>query len=318
MADISRQWQQLIQREFLHIDDGFLETFRAPGSRNKFVAGDPREPSYRYFKLLLFNPARKQSKRFVEAYRALGNRQLGNPLTVKCCGCDIDADYLAAVEEWEFLSDAGALDRARTVIEIGAGFGRTCHTLLTLCPGIKEYIIVDLDPMLRLSSAYLQRAIPGANIRFISNERLADLDSVTPDLVINIDSFQEMPPPVIESYMTGVVQRAKRFYCKNPVAKYLPASVGLPDLDSQRVLDVFTLGYCRDVIDIFSDEDLERARDTFIEAYRPSGYRAAASKPMDLFPYYLHVLYTCGFRKFWRISSGNSDHFACRCSGRLR
>lgn len=301
MADISRQWQQLIQREFLHIDDEFLETFRAPGSRNKFVAGDPREPSYRYFKLLLFNTARKQSKRFFEAYKALGNRHLGNPLTVRCRGCDIDADYLAAVEEWEFLSQAGALDDIRTIVEIGAGFGRTCHALLTLCPGIEEYVIVDLEPMLRLSSAYLQRAIPRAHVRFVSNDRLEDLDSVSPDLVINIDSFQDMPPAVIGSYMTRVVQRAKRFYCKNRVGKYLPASVGLPDPGSWQLMDVFTLGYCQDVIDIFNDEDLRRARETFVKAYCPPArdsvsselrYRVAASKAMDLFPYYLHVLYT--------------------------
>lgn len=292
MADISRQWQELTREEFLHIDDEFLQTFRSPGSSNKFVAWDPFEASSRYFKFLLFNTAQTQSKRFFEAYKAIDNRHVGNPLTVRCRGCDIDADYLAAVEEWEFLSQAGALDGIRIIIEIGAGFGRTCHALLTLCAGIEEYIIVDLEPMLRLSSAYLRRAIPSAKIRFVSHDHLEDLDSVSPDLLINIDSFQEMPPQVIESYMTGVVQRAKRFYCKNPVGKYLPASVGLPDLDSQRVLDVFTLGYCRDVIDIFSDEDLERARDRFIEAYRPSGYRAAASKPMDLFPYYLHVLYT--------------------------
>lgn len=293
MADISRQWQELTREEFLHIDDEFLETFRSPGSSNKFVAWDPFEASSRYFKFLLFNTAQTQSKRFFEAYKTLGNRQLGNPLTVKCCGCDIDADYLAAVEEWEFLSDAGALDRARTVIEIGAGFGRTCHTLLTLCPGIKEYIIVDLDPMLRLSSAYLQRAIPGANIRFISNDRLADLDSVTPDLVINIDSFQEMPPAVISSYMVSIVQRTERFYCKNPVGKYLPETVGLPDRGPRQLMDVFRLGYCQDVVDMFDEEDLRRARDRYVNAYRPApGYKVAVSKVMDLFPYYLHVLYT--------------------------
>ena len=120
-------------------------------------------------------------------------------------------------------------------MEIGAGFGRTCHTLLTLCPAIEEYIIVDLEPMLRLSRAYLQRVVPRANIRFISNSDEKALETLNADLAINIDSFQEMPPAVIAFYMTQVVQRAVRFYCKNPVGKYSPAVVGRPVAGVSRI-----------------------------------------------------------------------------------
>ncbi len=300
MADMSRQWQKLTEDEFGRIDAEVLASFRAPGSKNKFVAWDPFERSSRYFKFLLLSTALRQSQNFFDAYRKIENRHVGSPLTVRCAGCDIDADYLAAVEEWEFLQKSGALSGVSTVVEIGAGFGRTCHTLLTLAPDIESYVIVDLPPMLALSRAYLERAIPGRSVTFISSDDQQRFAGLSPDLVINIDSFQEMPPHVIDGYMTNLVQRAPRFYCKNPVGKYLPASVGRPDLDESQLLDVFKLGYCRNIIDIFNDDELRKAREAFLIAYCPppvtgtsaAAYTVAASHVMDLFPYFQHVLYT--------------------------
>lgn len=290
-AEVSDRWNRITREVFQNINDDFLAGFRRPGRPSyRFVGWDPREHSSRFFKFLLFTTALKQSPAFFQAYARIQNRDIGDPLTIRCRGCDIDADYLAAVEEWEFLTHTRALDRVRTVVEIGAGFGRTCHTLLTLCPAIQAYYIVDLPPMLALSQAYLARAIPGAPVTFVSSDDLAPLDALTSDLVINIDSFQEMPPAAITRYMTRVVRRAPRFYCNNPIGKYLPAIVGLPDSPEAR--EALTLGYCRDVIDIFNDEALEAARETFVTAYCPPEYRVVASRPMDLFPFYLHVLYT--------------------------
>ncbi len=297
MSKVSDQWRKLAAEEFAVVDDTFLDSFRAPGASNKFVAWDPFERSSRYFKFLLFNTASQQSPTFFDAYRAIRQRDVGHPISVRCRGCEVDADYLAAVEEWEFLHNTGALEGTSTVIEIGAGFGRTCHTLLTLCPQIRDYIIIDLEPMLRLSRAYLERVIPGAPVTFIQNDQVARVEAIRPDLVINIDSFQEMPSPVIGSYMEQVVSRGDRFYCKNPVGKYAPPTVGLDDVTPDRLMDVFRLGYCQDVLDIFDDADLTVARERFLEAYQPpsgggGAYRVAASKAMALFPYFLHVLYS--------------------------
>lgn len=298
---VSTQWQTLLREQFLEVDDRFLATFRAPGSNNRFAAWNPFEPSTRYFKSLLFVTAARQSPRFFDAYRRLANRGLGDPLTVRCRGCEIDADYLAAVEEWEFLYDAGVLDKAQTVVEIGAGFGRTCHTLLTLAPAIRRYLIIDLEPMLRLSRAYLRRVVPNAEVTFIAhddNVEIAKIAELRPDLVINIDSFQEMLPQVVDAYMTGVVRHGSHFYCKNPIGKYPPAAVGLSDPGGDVLRDVFSLGLCRDVIDIFDDGALQAARETFVRAYRPppastgTQFRLTASKVMELFPYFQHALYT--------------------------
>ena len=295
-GDVSEQWRKLTRDEFGRIDGTFLDNFRAPSSRNKFVAWDPTEQSNRYFKFLLQTVAKRQSDRFFSAYKQIRNRNVGRPLSVRCNACDIDADYLAAVEEWEFLQVNGALDGVDRVVEIGAGFGRTCHTLLTLHPSIREYVIVDLPAMLELSRAYLARVVPDAPVTFVSSEDGTAIENLQPSLAINIDSFQEMPPPVIASYMTRIVQRARAFYCKNPVGKYLPAAIGRPDLTADQMMDVMKLGRCREVIEIFDTESLAAAHDVYVQAYQPrdadgNAYEVVATKEMDLFPYFVHALY---------------------------
>jgi hypothetical protein len=79
---------------------------------------------------------------------------------------------------------------------------------------------------------------------------------------------------------------------KNPIAKYDPKTIGLTNVDGRTLQDVFSLGYCRDVIDIFNDVALDRARQAYVEAYRPaSNWELLADRPMEMFPYYHHALY---------------------------
>jgi len=77
--------------------------------------------------------------------------------------------------------------------------------------------------MLNLSRRYLQKVAPHLlyRVRFISSNDLAAQEKLRPDLAINIDSFQEMPPSVIDGYMKRIILIAAYFFCKNPVGKYL-------------------------------------------------------------------------------------------------
>jgi hypothetical protein len=279
-----------------------LENFRASGQENKFVAWDPYERSTRYLKFLLYTNAAKQTNEFFEAYRTIKTVNYGNPLHVIYSACNINADYYAAVEEWSFLNSCGGLKGVSSVVEIGAGFGRTCHAILTLSPHIQEYSIVDLDPMLELSRQYLSQAAPEVfdRVRFISSNDIKLHELLEPDLVINIDSFQEMPLSVIDAYMDRIIRKANKFYCKNPVGKYSPEVIGMPQLASEKLLDVFKLGRCTNVIDIFCEQELQNARDEYVSKYFPPPYdkfnefrpyKAMETKVMDLFPYFHHVLY---------------------------
>ncbi len=293
--ETSNLWVNLSQQLFANVDDRFVESFRAPGGANgRLAAWDPFDPTMRYFKLMLFNAARAKPALFFDLYRALGNTSIGQPVTIRAFGCEINIDHLFAVEEFMFISKAIDVTSLSSVVEIGAGFGRTCHALMTLAPSVERYVIVDLPSVLNLSRLILQKVIPEKFSRIVFIDA-TDNDAwrhLSADLAINIDSFQEMPPATIDAYRDRILSRARNVYIKNPIGKYAPQSIGISVDDPSRFHDVFSLGYCRDVIDIFDDEALSVARRAYIEAYRPApDWRVLADESLSMFPYLHHVLY---------------------------
>lgn len=120
----------------------------------------------------------------------------------------------------------------------------------------------------------------------------AKRDALHPDLVINIDSFQEMPKETIDFYYRELIEGAKFFYSKNAVGKYKPETVGIFGVEDNQLLDVFSLGLSTEIVDIFDATELELARARHVEQYRPSGnFSVVAQAPLGIFPYYHNVLY---------------------------
>jgi len=296
-VEVSNLWKSLCEDVFADADDAFLETFRRPGgANNRLAAWDPLDKTMRYYKFLLYAAAAGQPDRFFDLYRGLGSVDLGQPVHVTVRGVKVNLDYLFAVDEMLFLEQAQAVGPIRSVVEIGAGFGRTCHAMMALSPlgSIEEYVIVDLPQILALSQRALARLIPDhfAKVRFIDATNVGAWRGLRCDLAINIDSFQEMTPATIDSYMKDIIAHCSLLYVKNPIGKYAPASVGITGANSQALQDVFSLGYCRDVIDIFDEAVLSKARPAYLEAYRPGKeWRNVADRPLNVFPYYHHALY---------------------------
>jgi putative sugar O-methyltransferase len=295
--EIADLWSSLSRTQFANIDDEFIATFMRPGgASNRLACWDPLDKTQRYFKFMLFTAARRQPERFFTLYRALGPVDIGQPVAVTVRSCAINIDYLLSVEEFMFLEAAVDLQSVRSIVEIGAGFGRTCHAFLALLAAgrLEQYTIVDLPEVLELSRRALAKLVPQHyhKVRFIDATEATEWHGLAPDLAINIDSFQEMPPATIDAYMSRLVGNARLFYVKNPTGKYDPKSIGLAVEDPRRLHDVFALGYCRDVIDIFDDVAVDKARGPYLEAYRPAaGWEVVADRPMEMFPYYHHALY---------------------------
>lgn len=295
-VEISELWNSLSRTLFANVDEDFVNNFRRPGGANgRLGSWDPFDRSMRYFKFMLYAAAERQPERFFKLYRALGRVDIGSPVSITVQGCAVNIDYLLALEEYLFLEAALAMKSVRSVIEIGAGFGRTCHTLLALAgDSIEQYTIVDLENVLALSRRVLAEAVPQhwPKIRFVAADDVSGWHGCSADLAINIDSFQEMPPATIDAYMDGIVRGCRHLYVKNPVAKYHPACIGIEVRDPAELHDAFALGYCRDVIDIFDDRALGAARRTYLEAYRPGrAWSLLAERPAAMFPYYHHALY---------------------------
>ena len=111
---------------------------------------------------------------------------------------DIDMDYLLSVEEMFFLEDV--LIDSKNILEIGAGFGRLVHSIIQNYPNINKYYVVDLDWMLELSSKFLKKVLSSEDfkkVEFVTNTDYMNLEDI--DLVINIDSFQEIEEKVIKT-----------------------------------------------------------------------------------------------------------------------
>ena len=294
--EVSKLWKTLCADVFASTDEDFLQSFRKPGGPNsRLAAWDPLDPTMRYFKLLLYTAAERQPDRFFALYRKLGDVDIGSPISVRVRSCDINIDHFLAVDEFLFVESAIELECVRSVVEVGAGFGRTCHALLALAgERIESYCIVDLPAILELSRLALKRLVPDQfdKIRFVDASTESNWNGLRSDLVINIDSFQEMPPATIDKYMSNLVSGGRFFYVKNPIGKYDPQSIGLPLLSPEIMQDVFSLGYCRRVIDIFNDEALAQARQLYAQAYRPGeDWVLVTDKPLQLFPYYQHALF---------------------------
>lgn len=295
--EVSELWKSLSHSLFANMDDDFIANFRRPGgANNRLGAWDPFDKTMRYFKFMVFTAAERQPDRFFDLYRALGPTDIGNPISVTVKGCKINIDYLFALEEFLFLEQAFDLKAVRSVVEIGAGFGRTCHALLALSDQIERYSIADLPEMLDLSRRVLAKAVPGHfhKIEFIDATNTGAWQNLSADLVINIDSFQEMPPATVRGYLDTLVARCRYFYVKNPVGKYAPQSIGI-QVDAAKFNDVFSLGLCHDIVDIFDDVALAHARKVYLDTYRPApSWQLVADQPMSMFPYLQHALYRAG------------------------
>lgn len=295
----SKLWDSLAKDKFAKIDEAFLSSFREPGNaNNRLAAWDPFDKSMRYFKFLFFHQIQTKDNTFFSNYAKIGPTSLGNPVMLSTSsGNKVNIDHFFAIEEYTFLNGNLNFDGIKYIVEIGAGFGRTAQALIKLAGNIKKYSIIDIPEVLSLSFHYLEKVLSKkefAKLNFVNALSLPDdRHNFGPvDLVINIDSFQEMPQETIRYYFERIISHSRLFYSKNAVGKYSPESVGLSDINQKQLLDVFSLGLSTDVIDIFNEGELERARQKHVKQYRPSRlFSVIAQEPLGMFPYYLNVLY---------------------------
>jgi putative sugar O-methyltransferase len=295
---ISKLWDSLAKEKFATVDDTFLSNFREPGNaNNRLAAWDPFDKSMRHFKFLFFHQIRSKDSEFFSNYAKIGLTSLGNPVTlIAPSGDKVNIDHFFSIEEYTFLNANLSFDKIRYAVEIGAGFGRTAQALIKLVHSIEKYTIIDIQEVLSLSRGYLERVLSTEEFKKLNFVNALSLPEkhcdYSADLVINIDSFQEMPQETIRYYLEHIVKNSQYLYSKNAVGKYRPESVGLYGIDEKQLLDVFSLGLSTEVIDIFNETELKAARQRHISQYRPSQlFDVIAQEPLGMFQYYLNVLY---------------------------
>jgi putative sugar O-methyltransferase len=272
-----------------------LSNFRSQQNLNSRLASwEPNEKSVRWFRSFLnlaFNSSSDGTKEILD--QMSGKTNLGNPITnfSNWHGKKIEynLDYLIAVEEFTYLRNYVSEVQDVTVLEIGAGFGRTAHVILEYLKEVKSYFIYDLPEMLTVSAAYLEKQLPAELFRkLVFTSNFEQLIQKRFTIGIQIDGFQEMSTDVIDVIYANLIESCDLVYLKNPVGKYHPSAAGLEIPLSAVPL---ALGRSQDLLDIWNPADLEPFLLKHAEVYRPNLYEIVNFTPERLFAHYLNVIY---------------------------
>ena len=145
---------------------------------------------------LLWEVARRHGSR---STLSLEEPTLGSPFPIQWRGRLISQDLANTALEMASIEEALDGRQPRHVVEIGAGYGRTAHAILSNYPDA-SYTVVDIPPAILISRWYLTRLFPGRDIAFIDGSD----GGASPrpfDLAISISSLQEMTPDVVNQYL---------------------------------------------------------------------------------------------------------------------
>ena len=131
---------------------------------------------------------------------SLAEPDLGAPLPVRWRDRLISQDL--ANTALEMTAIARALDgtQPRSIVEVGAGYGRAAYALLNVFPDA-TYTIVDIEPALSISKWYLGRLFPQRQLRFLRPDEAYTLPDGGADLVVSVSSLHEMTTAQVAHYL---------------------------------------------------------------------------------------------------------------------
>jgi len=122
---------------------------------------------------------------------ALDEPALGNPLPVTLDDRLISQDLANTSLEVASMREMLGGRAATEILEVGAGYGRNAHALLSIFPNA-SYTIIDVEPALSIARWYLEALVSPTRLRFVSP---TDMDTVRKqrfDLALSISSLAEM------------------------------------------------------------------------------------------------------------------------------
>jgi|GEM_PF-394312 len=164
---------------------------------------------------------KKRSNDLVKKYK-IPYTLLGNCISkAQLDSQDLSVHYLDLLEQHDNISEYIRFDKAKSVFEIGGGFGANIHLLLENYKNIKKILYLDIPPNLYVGTQYLKALYPNAvtdyrelkkrdSIKFSPNNKL-EIFCIAPwqiekfedaiDIFINSHSFVEMPKGVVKNYV---------------------------------------------------------------------------------------------------------------------
>lgn len=206
---------------------------RAASSKKHSFFTDKQSFLYNFITYMLWDFAEQNGGKNI--LERLEEPAEGNPPSIVLNGKNISQDLANSVLEFNSISSAlPDVARMNTIMELGAGYGRTAFVFLHILSNIR-YIIVDIPPALYISERYLTSQFPdhkifksrdftnftdvsddfyNAKIIFLMPHQLDLLPGKTADMFLAIDCIHEMRPEQIRQYFLMVERHAKYFYFK--------------------------------------------------------------------------------------------------------
>lgn len=131
----------------------------------------------------------------------LAEPHFGNPLPVRWRGRLISQDLSNTALEVAAMVRALGGRSPSTILEVGAGYGRTAHALLNVFPNA-DYVIVDIEPARSISEYYLSKLFPRDRVRHLTPGEIGKIKDGEVDLVVSISSLHEMTRAQVKDYLT--------------------------------------------------------------------------------------------------------------------
>ena len=247
-----------------------VSNFKASPVNYKIALWDPRTNGVRLLKTLIFGLLKRMSDGDLVRINSIRNRSVGRPIEVRDRGIALCLDYAQSYLEVTFIEQACQLSDVE-IVEIGGGYGRTCHTMLALHDEIAQYVIVDLPWMIAIAGSYLDRVLTTSQrskVTFVPLDNFQSLAERQFDLVINIDGFNEFDEGVVMNYLKYIEGHARWFYTKNPVSKYRDAEFD-SRTESVETKHAINSGILRDIIDVFDGDAIEAKVPEFLAKFCP-------------------------------------------------
>mgnify|MGYP001559237635 CR=1 FL=1 len=144
----------------------------------------------------------------------------------------ISQDLANSLLEFNTINQHIPTNSIRTILEIGAGYGRSAY-IWFLLGNIKKYIIVDIPPALFISQRYLSSQFPTrkvlryrdinsfkdirdeydkADIIFLMPWQIEMLPGKSIDLIFSIDSLNEMKFDIVRFYFKVIDKLGKKYF----------------------------------------------------------------------------------------------------------
>lgn len=189
--------------------------------------------SYYYFIYLIWEYVKRIDKDGL--LQKLEEPKEGNPILVSSDGKQMSQDLANSLIEYYSISEGVNFKKVERVLEIGGGYGRNAHVILSLNPNAKV-ILVDIMPALYIAQRYLSSVfrdrkvfrargfasfeevrdeMEAASIIFLLPHQLSLLPDNYVDVSMNISSFGEMSLEQIKAYYAQIDRVTRQwFYTK--------------------------------------------------------------------------------------------------------